>query len=92
MDNDPTRQIGDTRIWIDRSEIYETKIVSEGIKPLSRYDKERVKTILRKKKMTNAQGLGRGSSYVTLTEFTAEAATIHAAGNNPPGFNPRPIH
>jgi len=50
LDNDPTRQIGDMRIWIDRSEIYETKIVSEGIKPLSRYDKEKVKTILRKKK------------------------------------------
>ena len=48
LDKQPDRQTANNRRWIDRSEVYETKVIS-GIKPLSHYDKKKVKEILRKK-------------------------------------------
>ena len=48
LDKDPDRQIGDSKKWIDRSEVYETKHIS-NMRSLSRYDKEKIKMILRKK-------------------------------------------
>lgn len=48
LDNDHDRQLGDKRAWVDRSEIYETKYI-DGVQPLTRNDKEKIKKILRKK-------------------------------------------
>ena len=48
LDKDPDRQVGDVKRWIDSSEVYEIKSIS-NMKSLNRYDKEKVKSILRKK-------------------------------------------
>lgn len=48
LDNDYSRQIGDKRKWIDRSNVYENKYI-DGVKPLTTNDKSKIKTILRKK-------------------------------------------
>lgn len=48
LDNDHSRQLGEKRRWIDRSDIYETKYLS-GVKPLTSNDKAKIKIILRKK-------------------------------------------
>ena len=48
LDKDPNRQIGDVKRWIDSSEVYEIKNIN-NMKSLTRYDKEKVKAILRKK-------------------------------------------
>lgn len=48
LDNQINRQVDERRAWIDKSEVYETKYV-DGVKSLTKYDKEKIKCILRKK-------------------------------------------
>ena len=48
LDKNPARQISGRKVWIDRSDVYETKDIL-GLKPLTKYDKEKIKQILQKK-------------------------------------------
>ena len=48
LDNNHARQIGDKRAWIDRSNVYENKYIT-NVKPLTDNDKTKIKKILRKK-------------------------------------------
>lgn len=48
LDKNISRQTGNTRKWIDRSEVYEQKYIFD-LKPLTIYDKNKIKSILRKK-------------------------------------------
>lgn len=47
LDKDSGRQIGEKRKWIDKSEVYETKYISD-LKSLTAYDKNKVVQILKK--------------------------------------------
>ena len=47
LDKDNGRQIGEKRKWIDKSEVYETKYISD-LKGLTSYDKNKVVKILKK--------------------------------------------
>lgn len=48
LNKDNTRQIGNSKKWIDSSEVYENKYI-QGLKSLSKYDKEKVNAILKRK-------------------------------------------
>lgn len=48
LDKNINRQIGNKKRWIDKSDVYETKYIS-NTKDLSKYDKDKIKNILRKK-------------------------------------------
>ena len=48
LDNDISRQIGNKKVWVSKSEIYENKYV-ENLPRLTNNDKTKIKQILRKK-------------------------------------------
>ena len=48
LDKQPDRQLSGRKVWIDRSEVYETRDVN-GVKKLSRYDKTKIKAMFCKK-------------------------------------------
>ncbi len=48
LDNDISRQVGNKKVWISKSEIYEKKYV-ENLSSLTNNDKTKIKQILRKK-------------------------------------------
>jgi len=48
LDNDTSRQVGNKKVWISKSEIYEDKYI-DNLPKLTSYDKNKIVNILRKK-------------------------------------------
>ena len=48
LDKQIDRQVDERKKWIDRSEVYDTKLI-KGVKPLTRYDRAKIRFIHKRK-------------------------------------------